>query len=96
MTPKKRTAAVVVAAVLALAVYDLGAYLLYGGAATISSIVGNWSAASLWVAVLLGGLLGHLLGSGDGLDAKDYAIRAGLALGSACVAFAATVTWRTT
>jgi hypothetical protein len=95
MATKKRTAIVVVASVLLLAAYDIAAYLIWGGAATISSAVGNWSAASLWVAVLLGGLLGHLLGSGDGLDAKDYAIRAGLALGSAGVAFFATAIWRT-
>lgn len=83
----RRTRVIVIVAVVLLAVYDLVVYLIWGGPATISTAVGNWSGASVLVSVLLGGLLGHLLRSGDSLGVQEYAVRIGAATVAAVVMF---------
>jgi hypothetical protein len=90
----ERTKWLVVICVFALVVYDIAMYLIYGGVATISTIIGNWSIASLWVSVLLGGLLGHFVGSGDGQDWEGYAIRLTLVALSITVGFVSTAIFK--
>jgi len=61
----KRTRATVVVTTVALVVYDAVVYAVDGGRATLSSVVGGWLTNTLVVPVLVGGLVGHLLASGD-------------------------------
>jgi hypothetical protein len=60
---KRATRVVVLATAAVLVAYDLFVYRLVGGAVTISTVVGEWLAASLWVVAAMGLLVGHFLGS---------------------------------
>ena len=61
----KRTRVTVVVTTVALVVYDAAVYAVDGGRATLSTVVGGWLTNTLVVPVLAGGLVGHLLASGD-------------------------------
>lgn len=43
--------------------YDLVAYFMAGGKATLSTTTGNWLVKSFWLVLLVGLLVGHLMGS---------------------------------
>jgi hypothetical protein len=70
MTARAVTAWVLVAAALALALYDVGAFLAAGVEATISRSLYEWAQRWPIIPFALGVLTGHLFWSQHGLKGK--------------------------
>ena len=60
MPPARRTRLILAVSLVALAVYDLGVFAVYGGPASISTAIGQWIAGYWWFAVVFGAVFGHL------------------------------------
>jgi hypothetical protein len=61
MTPNRRTRWILAVTLIALAVYDLFAKLIWGGIATLSTAVGYWLGSYWFFCILLGAVFGHLV-----------------------------------
>lgn len=91
-SPKRNTQRLVIVTAVAWVVWDVCVYLKVGGAATISTVFGEWMASPYWgllMSVVLGGIVGHFVKMMPA-DTPFLWLRVAVLLASAVVLWAVT------